>query len=87
MGVETRAKDREELKEKLLKEEALKKQQRTDMKIKPNQVRYITIVNLKSLKNEAICFLPLRLSGLILTSDTCVISILPKLLWFPLALG
>ena len=82
MGVETRAKDREELKEKLLKEEALKKQQRADMKIKPNQVRYITIVHKKSLKNEAICFLPLRLSGLILASETCVISILPKLLWF-----
>ena len=40
MGVETRAKDREELKEKLLKEEALKKEQR-QMKIKPNQVSCI----------------------------------------------
>ena len=40
MGVETRAKDREELKEKLLKEEALKKEQR-EMKIKPNQVSCI----------------------------------------------
>ena len=37
MGVETRAKDREELKEKLLKEEVLKRQER-DMKIKRNQV-------------------------------------------------
>ncbi|XP_028396484.1 transmembrane protein 26-like [Dendronephthya gigantea] len=37
MGVETRAKDREELKEQLLKQEELKKQER-DMKIKRNQV-------------------------------------------------
>lgn len=43
MGVETRAKDREELKEKLLKEEALKKEQR-EMKIKPNQVISITVL-------------------------------------------
>jgi proteasome assembly chaperone (PAC2) family protein len=38
MAVETRAKDIEELKEQLLKQDALKEQER-DLKIKRNQVR------------------------------------------------
>ena len=38
MGVETRAKDREELKEQLLKQEALHQQQQREMKSKRNQV-------------------------------------------------
>ena len=41
MAAETRAKDIEELKEQLLKEEALKKQER-DLKVKRNQVRGCT---------------------------------------------